>query len=67
MLAQLVDLAHSHLSGKMQDIPENILDLDPDWEIDPDALVLLEKIGAPLPLNRSCLGAPIDVAERYAV
>ena len=47
VLAQLVDLAHSHLSGKMQDIPDNILDLDPDWEIDPDALVLLEKIGSP--------------------
>ena len=53
MLVQLVDLAHSHLSGKMQDIPDNILDLDPDWEIDPDALVLLEKIGAPMPTYRS--------------
>ena len=53
VLAQLVDLAHSHLSGKMQDIPDNILDLDPDWEIDPDALVLLDKIGARMPTYRS--------------
>ncbi len=42
---QLVDLSDSHLSGKMRDIPENIVDLEVDWEIDPDALTILEKIG----------------------
>ena len=41
-----MDLEASFLSGKIQKIPDNILDLDPDWEIDPDALQLLEKIGA---------------------
>jgi hypothetical protein len=43
---QLVDLAESHLSGKMRDIPENIVDLEVDWEIDPDSLHIMEKIGA---------------------
>ncbi|EIE26582.1 kinase-like protein [Coccomyxa subellipsoidea C-169] len=42
---KLVDLSDSHLSGKMRDIPENIVDLEVDWEIDPDALTILEKIG----------------------
>ncbi len=44
-VVQLVDLGDSRLSGKMQDIPENIVDLEVDWEIDPDALQVLEKIG----------------------
>ena len=42
---QLVDLADSGLSGKIQHIPDNMYDLDADWEIDPKALALMEKIG----------------------
>ena len=42
---QLVDLADSALSGKIQHIPDNMYDLDADWEIDPKALTLMEKIG----------------------
>ena len=42
---QLVDLADSGLSGKIQHIPENMYDLDADWEIDPKSLTLMEKIG----------------------
>ena len=42
---QLVDLADSALSGKIHHIPDNMYDLDADWEIDPKALTLMEKIG----------------------
>ena len=42
---QLVDLADSALSGKIQHIPDNMYDLDADWEIDPKSLTLMEKIG----------------------
>lgn len=42
---QLVDLADSNLSGKIQHIPDNMYDLDADWEIDPKSLTLMEKIG----------------------
>ena len=42
---QLTDLADSGLSGKIQHIPENMYDLDADWEIDPKSLTLMEKIG----------------------
>ena len=45
MLMQLTDLADSGLSGKIQHIPENMYDLDADWEIDPKSLTLMEKIG----------------------
>ncbi len=45
---QFMDLGDSRLSGKMQDIPENIVDLEVDWEIDPEALQVLEKIGVPV-------------------
>lgn len=44
--AQLVDLSQSRLSGKIHDIPEDIFDMEADWEIDPKALHLLDKIGA---------------------
>lgn len=61
---QLVDLADSALSGKIQHIPDNMYDLDADWEIDPKALTLMEKIGdcttKALPLHRRLeQGAPI--------
>lgn len=46
MFVQLVELGDSHFSGKMPDLPENIVDLEVDWEIDPNSLKLLEKIGA---------------------
>lgn len=52
-LVQLVDLGDSRLSGKMQDIPENIVDLEVDWEIDPEALQVLEKIGVPVHATNS--------------
>ncbi|CAK0733933.1 hypothetical protein CVIRNUC_000357 [Coccomyxa viridis] len=42
---KLTDLADSGLSGKIQHIPENMYDLDADWEIDPKSLTLMEKIG----------------------
>ena len=42
---QLTDLADSGLSGKIQHIPDNMYDLDADWEIDPKSLTLMEKIG----------------------
>ena len=45
VLMQLTDLADSGLSGKIQHIPENMYDLDADWEIDPKSLTLMEKIG----------------------
>lgn len=43
-------MADSHLSGKIQHIPDNMYDLDADWEIDPKSLTLMEKIGKPLNL-----------------
>ncbi len=58
--AQLVDLAESHLSGKIQHIPDNMYDLDADWEIDPKSLTLMEKIGMPLIL---CPCHPHEVEE----
>ena len=45
VLMQLTDLADSGLSGKIQHIPENMYDLDADWEIDPKSLTLMENIG----------------------
>ena len=46
-LAQFVPLADSALSGALVHIPSDIYDLDPDWEIDPDSLELMGKLGAP--------------------
>jgi hypothetical protein len=40
-----VDLSQSRLSGKIQNIPENLIDIEADWEIDPQSLQMLEKIG----------------------
>ena len=45
--AQFVPLADSALSGALVHIPSDIYDLDPDWEIDPDSLELMGKLGAP--------------------
>ena len=52
---QLVDLADSALSGKIQHIPDNMYDLDADWEIDPKSLTLMEKIGDSRSLPNSLL------------
>ena len=46
---QFVPLAESALSGALVHIPSDIYDLDPDWEIDPDSLQLMGKLGAPQP------------------
>ncbi len=42
---QFVLLAESALSGALVHIPSDIYDLDPDWEIDPASLIILEKLG----------------------
>ena len=46
-LVQFVPLAESALSGALVHIPSDIYDLDPDWEVDPDSLQLMGKLGAP--------------------
>ena len=51
-LAQFVPLADSALSGALVHIPSDIYDLDPDWEIDPNSLELMGKLGAPPTCHR---------------
>ena len=45
---QLVPLEDSPLSGAIVHIPDNIADLDPDWEIDPATLIIMDKLGEPV-------------------
>ena len=42
---QLVDLVQSRLSAAIQKIPMNELDFDPDWEVDPSEIHLMDKLG----------------------
>ena len=44
-LMQLVDLVQSRLSAAIQKIPMNELDFDPDWEVDPSEIHLMDKLG----------------------
>lgn len=57
--AQFVPLADSALSGALVHIPSDIYDLDPDWEIDPDSLQLMGKLGAPQ-TSQVALRAEVD-------
>ena len=42
---QLVTLERSPLSSAVKHIPEKPFELDPDWEVDPESLTIMEKIG----------------------
>lgn len=42
---QLVRLEDSPLSGAIARIPDDITDLEPDWEIDPATLIIMDKLG----------------------
>jgi tRNA A-37 threonylcarbamoyl transferase component Bud32 len=42
---KLVALEDSPLSGAIVHIPDNMSDLDPDWEIDPATLIIMDKLG----------------------
>ena len=44
---QLIDLSASSLSGAIARIPTDDRDFDPDWEIDPKDIKLMDKLGAP--------------------
>lgn len=63
-LAQFVPLAESALSGALVHIPSDIYDLDPDWEIDPDSLELMGKLGAPSTCQRF-YGRPLSYVLVY--
>lgn len=41
---QCVEFNQSHLSNAVH-IPDNPMDFDPDWEIDPKDLITLNKLG----------------------
>lgn len=60
---QFVDLASSSLSGAISRIPKNELDFDPDWEIDPREIVLMDKLGALIPFFLASLFAPPSVCQ----
>lgn len=51
MELQFVDLSDSHLSGAIKRFPKDDFDFDPDWEIDPKDVVLMDKLGN----SSSCL------------
>ena len=42
---QFVALEDSPLSGAARNIPDKPFELDPDWEVDPESLEIMEKIG----------------------
>ena len=65
IVMQYVDLSDSRLSGAIARIPKNELDFDPDWEIDPKDIVLLDKLGKPVmpdPVTQQhpCLGLSVN-------
>ncbi|KAL4856575.1 SUMO-activating enzyme subunit 2 [Chlorella vulgaris] len=41
----LVDLKDSKLAGMFGHVPQQMFDFDPEWEIDPDSLEIMEKLG----------------------
>ena len=45
-MSQLVPLEDSPLAGAARNIPDKPFELDPDWEVDPESLEIMEKIGA---------------------
>lgn len=45
---QFVDLGNSDLSAALVTLPQKAADLDSDWEVDPQTLQMLEKLGAHL-------------------
>ena len=40
-----MDLENSRLSGAIGSFPKDELDFDPDWEIDPKDVKLMDKLG----------------------
>lgn len=42
---QLIDLSSSKLAGGFGYVPASMFNFDPDWEIDPDALHIGDKLG----------------------
>jgi hypothetical protein len=42
---QFVELVNSRLSGAIDTFPKDEMDFDPDWEIDPKDLKLMDKLG----------------------
>lgn len=47
VVSQFASLEESPLAGAARNIPDKPFELDPDWEVDPESLEILEKIGAP--------------------
>ena len=43
-----MDLSNSHLSGAIVKFPKDEFDFDPDWEIDPRDVIIMDKLGTPL-------------------
>lgn len=52
---QFLILAESSLSAAIEKIPKNELDFDPDWEVDPTDLKLMDKLGISSVVPYSCL------------
>ena len=69
---QLVSLEESPLHGALKSIPRTPFELDPEYEVDPSQLVIMEKIGAHLTLlllqssvqKKRCLFASQTSAHR---
>ena len=52
---QLVPLDQSQFSGAMVRIPSrDLTELEPDWEIDPAGLVIMDKLGTPRTVLTAC-------------
>ena len=64
-LAQLVSLEESPLHGALKSIPRRPFELDPEYEVDPSQLVIMEKIGAPTSM-RSIMHRPVQSSLRQA-
>ena len=45
-VVQFVSMADSPLSGAVRNIPDKPFELAPDWEVEPESLEIMEKIGA---------------------
>lgn len=42
---KMVDLANSSLASSLGVVPQKLWDIDPEWEMDPGNLVIMEKLG----------------------
>lgn len=42
---QFLELTDSSLAAAIDKIPKNDLDFDPDWEVDPSEIKLMDKLG----------------------